>query len=133
MERGSCGGAKTRPAIPAGENVMRRERHDGWWTKGEESGECTGGDHYLRLKVIASDNVADGPKRRRLDRRRRVHEEVNQTPADTGFNDSLNLIVRTVREVRNCPARVDEDLVVERVDQFGQNGESRRDLEKVCL
>ena len=39
MERGRCGGAKTRPANPAGENVMRRERHGGWWTKGEESGE----------------------------------------------------------------------------------------------
>jgi hypothetical protein len=40
----------------------------------------------------------------------------------------LDLIVGTVREVGNRPARVDEDLVIEGVDQLGEDSESRRDL-----
>ena len=57
-----------------------------------------------------------------------MHQEVHKTPADTGFNNSLDLIVGTVREVGNRPAGVDEDLVIEGVDQLGEDSESRGDL-----
>ena len=53
-----------------------------------------------------------------------MHEEVHETSTDSGLDDSLNLIVRTVGEVGDRPASVDEDLIVERVNELGENGES---------
>jgi hypothetical protein len=59
---------------------------------------------------------------------RNSHQQIDESPADTALNDRLDLVVRPVREVADRPARIDEDLVVERVDELGKNGESRSDL-----
>ena len=61
------------------------------------------------------------------------HQQVDQTPTDTTLNDSLNLVVGSIREVRDRPTSVDQDLVVERVDQFRENTESRSDLLSVSF
>jgi len=89
------------------------------------------------------------------------HQEVHESSADTTLDNSLDLVVGSVRKVlgkeetrqkiegeldwkegrrrderrrdeahRDGPASVDEDLVVERVDELGENGQSGRDLER---
>lgn len=57
-----------------------------------------------------------------------IHEKFDQTPDDSRLDDSLDLIVRAVREVGDGPARVDEDLVVEREDELGEDAERGCDL-----
>ncbi len=57
----------------------------------------------------------------------KVNEEIYETTADTGLDDTLNLLVGTVGKVRDGPASVDEDLVVHRVDELGEDAEGRRD------
>jgi hypothetical protein len=62
-----------------------------------------------------------------------VHQEVNKTTADARLNDSLDLVVGAVRKVRDGPARINEDLVVKRVDELGEDGESGGDEGPVGL
>jgi hypothetical protein len=57
-----------------------------------------------------------------------VHEQLHQAAWNTSLNDSLNLVVGAVRKVGNGPARIDKDLVVERVYEFGKNRECGLDL-----
>ena len=58
-----------------------------------------------------------------------MHEEFDETTRNTGLNDGLNFVIGPIGEVRDGPASVDEDFIIERVDKLGKNGESRRDLE----
>jgi hypothetical protein len=58
-----------------------------------------------------------------------MHEKLYETARNTGLNDGLNFVIGSIREVRDGPTSVDEDFIVERVDKFRKNGESRRDLE----
>jgi hypothetical protein len=57
-----------------------------------------------------------------------MHEKLDETTRNTGLNDRLNFVIGSIREVRDGPAGVDEDFIVQRVDKLGKNGESRRDL-----
>ena len=57
-----------------------------------------------------------------------MHEQLNETTGDISLNDGLDLVVGTIREIRDGPAGIDEDLVVERVDELGEDGESRGNL-----
>lgn len=57
-----------------------------------------------------------------------VHEKVNETPADTGFDDGLDLVVGPVREIGNGPASIDENLVIDRVDKLGEDVQCRCNL-----
>ncbi len=47
-----------------------------------------------------------------------MHEEINEAPANARLDDSLDLVVGAIRKVRDGPAGVNQDLVIERVDQF---------------
>lgn len=58
-----------------------------------------------------------------------MHEQFYESSGDSGLNNCLNLVVRAVRKVRNSPAGIDQDFVVEGVDELGQNREGRRNLE----
>ena len=42
---------------------------------------------------------ANGSKSRGLDGCRCVHEQLDETARNTGFNDSLNLVVGTIRKI----------------------------------
>jgi len=55
------------------------------------------------------------------------HQEVYQSPAYTALDDSLNLVVGTVRKVRQSPTSVDENFIIERVDELGEDGKGRGD------
>jgi hypothetical protein len=55
------------------------------------------------------------------------HQEVYQSPAYTALDNSLDFVVGTVRKVRQRPTRVDENFIVERVDELGEDGKGRGD------
>jgi hypothetical protein len=50
-----------------------------------------------------------------------VHQQLHETAGDAGFDDGLDLIVRAVGEVRDGPASIDQDLVVEGENELSQN------------
>ena len=57
-----------------------------------------------------------------------MHEQVNQSPANTRLDNGLYFIVGTVGQVGDGPASIDENFVVKRVNELGQDGQSGRDL-----
>ena len=61
------------------------------------------------------------------------HQQIHQSPADTTLNDGLDLVVGAVREVRESPTGVDENLVVQGVDELGQDGQGGSDQVPVRL
>ena len=97
--------------------------------KGEESRKGARSDHDLGLEVVARDDVANRAQSRRLNGCRGVHEEVNKPSTNTRFDHSLDLVVRTIREIRDSPARVYQNFIVKRVNELREHGESWRDLE----
>lgn len=93
----------------------------------QQSGKGTGSDNNLSLEIVTGDNVSDGSKSGSLNRCRVVHQKVDQSPANAAFDDCLNLVVCSVRQVGDGPTSIDQDFVVERVDQLGEDGQSGRD------
>lgn len=57
-----------------------------------------------------------------------MHEQLHQTARNASFDDGLNLVVGTVREIRDGPAGIDQNLIVERVDKLGKDGKSGGNL-----
>jgi hypothetical protein len=93
--------------------------------EGEQSRKRAAVDDHLGLDVITSDNVTHGTEGGGLDRGRSVHKELHQATGDTGLNNGLDLVVGTIRQVRDSPASIDQDLVVQHVDKLGKDGKSR--------
>lgn len=85
-------------------------------------------DDDLGLDVVTSHDVTNRTQGGGLDRGGSVHEQLYKTAGDASLNDGLNLVVGAIREVRDGPAGVDEDFVVERVYELGEHGEGRLDL-----
>lgn len=50
-------------------------------------------------------------------------EQLYQTAGNTSFDDCLNLFVGAIGEIRDSPAGINEDFVVERVDEFSKDRE----------
>lgn len=92
-----------------------------------------GSDNDLSLKIVTGNDVSDGSKSGSLNRCRVVHQQVYQSPANAAFDDSLDLVVCSVRQVRNSPTSIDQDFVVERIDQLGEDGQGGRDKVPVRL
>lgn len=90
----------------------------------QEGGQGAAVDDELGLDIVTSNNVADRAEGGGLDRGGGVHQQLHQAAGDVGLDDGLDLVVRTVGEVRNSPAGIDENLVVEGVDELGKNGKS---------
>lgn len=65
----------------------------------EERGESSRRDDNLGLEVVSGDNVSNGAERWGLDGGGRVHQEVDKAAADTRLDNSLDLVVGSVREV----------------------------------
>jgi len=57
------------------------------------------------------------------------HQQVDQSPAHSTLDNGLDLIVCTVGQVADGPACIDEHLVVQGVNQFGQDSERGSDLD----
>lgn len=96
----------------------------------QKAGQSAAVDDDLGLNVVAGDYVADGAKCWGLNRGRGVHEELHKTAGDASLNDGLDLVIGTVGEIRDSPARVDQDLVIQRIDQLGENWKGGGNLEQ---
>lgn len=96
--------------------------------KRQEARQSTAVDDDLGLEVVTSDNVTDGSESGGLNRGRGVQEQLNQSAGDTGLDNSLDLLVGAVREVRDGPAGVNQNFVIKRVDELGENGKGGRNL-----
>jgi hypothetical protein len=57
-----------------------------------------------------------------------MHKEFGKAAGNAGLNHGLDLVVGAIGKVGDGPAGIDQDLVVERVDEFRQNTESRGNL-----
>jgi len=79
----------------------------------------------LRLAIIASHDVARGAQRWRLDRSRRMTHELNDARADARVEHRLDLLIGAVRQVREGPAAVGEDLVVVGEDELREHWQRR--------
>ena len=93
---------------------------------GQESCEARQGpgvDNGLHLRFLTRDNVAHRPQRGVLDLGRLVHEQLHEAGTHARVDDRLDLVVGSVREVRQRPARVGENLLVIRVDERRKGGE----------
>jgi len=81
-------------------------------------------DDALRLAVVARDDVAGGAQGGGLNRCGRVTHQLDDARADARVQHGLDLLVRTVREVRERPAAVREHLVVVGEDELSQDRQS---------
>lgn len=68
----------------------------------------------LSLKIIARDNVSNSAQRWGLNSRGSVDQQLDQTLADSSFDDGLNLVILAVREVAQRPTSVSQHLVYPR-------------------
>lgn len=94
----------------------------------QEARQSTTVDDDLSLHIVASDNIANGAQSRSLDRGGSMEQELNESAGDASLDNSLNLFVGTIRKVRNRPASVDKDLIIERVNELRENRQSGRNL-----
>jgi hypothetical protein len=60
-----------------------------------------------------------------------VHEQLDKSSRNSGFNNGLDFIIGTIGKIRDSPACINQDLVIKGVNKFRKNRESRRDLEGV--
>lgn len=119
---GTSGDVGDRPAGFLPDPVFGRRE------KRKESGQGTRRNNDLGLEIVAGHDIADGSQGGCLDGCRRVHEELHQSATDTRLNDGLDLVVGSIGKVGDRPACIDQDLVVQRVDELGENSQSRGDL-----
>lgn len=96
--------------------------------KRQEAWESAAVDDDLGLDIVASNNVTNGSKSGGLNGSGCVQEKLDESAGDTGFDNGLDLVVGAIREIRNSPAGIDQDLVIKRVDELGQNGKCRGNL-----
>ena len=61
-----------------------------------------------------------------------MHQELDKTARNTVLDNSLNFVVRAIGEIRDGPAGVDEDLIVEGEDELGKYWQSWSDLSFSC-
>ena len=96
--------------------------------EGQESWESTAIDDDLSLDVVTGNDIADRSQGWGLDGGGCMHKQLNKAARDAGFDDGLDLVVRSIGEVGDSPAGIDQDLIVERVDKLRQDRQSGQDL-----
>ena len=57
-----------------------------------------------------------------------MHEQLHKTTRNTGFNNSLDLIIGPVGEVGDSPTSINENFVVKRINQLGENRKCGKNL-----
>lgn len=62
--------------------------------------------------------------------RPRLHEQLHQAPADAGVDDGLDLVVGAVREIRQSPASVRQQVWVAAEQKPGQHRQAGRHLKR---
>jgi len=90
-------------------------------------------DDDLGLEIITSDDVSHSAQGRSLNRGGSMHEQLHQPTANTRLNHCLDLVVRSIRQVRQCPTSVSEHIVICGVDQLWQSAKCRSHKVEVWL
>lgn len=101
--------------------------------EGQEARQSTAVDDNLGLHIITSHDVTDRTQSGCLDRCGGMEEELDKSTRNASLDNCLNLLVRSIREVGDGPACIDEDLVIQRVDQLGEDGESGGNLHNLLV
>lgn len=124
LDLGRVAGSDVRdgPASLFADTVLSRAQ------KRQEAGQSAAVDDDLSLDIVTGDNVADGSEGGGLDGRGGVHKQLDQAAGDAGLDDGLDFVVGAIRKVGNSPASINQDLVIKRIDKFGQDGKSRGNL-----
>jgi hypothetical protein len=60
-----------------------------------------------------------------------MHQQLYKSARDASLDHSLDLVVGAVGKVRDGPARIDENFVIQRVDQLCEDRKSGLDLSTV--
>lgn len=74
--------------------------------------------------------MRSSPRRRA---RPRLHEQLDEAPADAGVDDGLDLVVGAVREIRQSPASVRQQVRVAAEQKPGQHRQAGRHLKAFTL
>lgn len=127
LRRVTSGNVGDGPASLLADTVLGRAE------KRQKARQSTAVDDDLGLHIITSHDVTDGTQSGCLDRCGGVEEELDKSTRNASLDNCLNLLVRSIREVGDGPACIDEDLVIQRVDQLGENGESGGNLRKLLV
>lgn len=101
--------------------------------EGQQTRQGTAVDDNLSLYIITGNNVSDRAQSRSLNGCRSVHQQLNEATWNASLNNSLDFVVGTIRKVGDCPAGIDQNFVIEGVNQLGQDGKSRCNLEDNSL
>ena len=75
---------------------------------------------HLRLDIISSEDIPNGPKCRGNDTLARVHEELHKAPTKTSVYNALDLVVGAISKKCNRPTTVGEYVRIIRLKQKGQ-------------
>ena len=65
---------------------------------------------------LSSDKIKDG-----LHCRLRMHKQLDKSPRNARLNNSLDLLIGTIREVGNGPTSIDQHLIIQRIDQLSKH------------
>ena len=92
-----------------------------------EGRETARGDGHLGLDFITSDDVTNHTESRGLNSTGLMVEETNSGLADTSLEDAVDLaLIITIRNVRESPASISNDIGIRTVEEVGQNRDSRK-------
>ena len=75
---------------------------------------------HLRLDIISSEDIPNGPKCRGNDTLAWVHEELHKAPTKTSVYNALDLVVGAISKKCNRPTTVGEYVRIIRLKQKGQ-------------
>lgn len=73
---------------------------------------------YLSLEVIPCDDVTHGPQRRGLNGGGGVDKQLDKTLTHTSLDDSLDLVILSIREIAQGPASVRKNLLYKKSDKI---------------
>ena len=96
--------------------------------KGQETRQSTAVDNDLGLHIVTSHNVTNRTQGGCLNGCRGMEEKLDESTRNASLDNCLNFLVRSIREVGDGPACIDEDLVIQRIDELGEDGESGSNL-----
>ena len=122
LNTGPCGDVGDGPASLLANVVL------GAGEKGQQGLEGAAVNDNLSLNIITCDNVSDRTKSGSLDGRQVVHQQLDKTTADARLDNSLDLLIRAVREIGHGPAGVNQDFIITRVNQLGKDAQRGRNL-----
>ncbi|KUI56758.1 hypothetical protein VP1G_10880 [Cytospora mali] len=91
----------------------------------QQARQSTTVDDDLGLHVVTSNDVSYGAQSGGLNGGRSMHEQLHQAAGDAGLDNGLDLVVGAIGKVRDRPAGIDQDFVVQGVNELRQHRKGR--------